>query len=96
MQNSKTKISRNVLDKFYDNSKNSPPKKIQANIITKSIERLIDKGLLVGFGEKTQYRLFINQIQLTREGNKVACQLLGRQTQLPLRLKKTTKKSSRA
>lgn len=92
LQYNKSKISRNIFDKFYDNSKNPPPQKIRANIITKSIERLIDKGLIVGFGEKTQHRLFITQIQLTNKGQKTACELLGQQTKLPLKLRKKIKK----
>lgn len=81
--NNKPRISRNVFEKFYVNEKSPPAKKIQANIITKSIERLIDNGLLVGFGEKTQHKLFIQQIKLTSVGKKNAQALLGKQTQLP-------------
>ena len=81
LQNDKARLSRNIFEKFYDNKKNSPSTKIRANIITKSIERLIDKGLLTGFGEKTQYKLFITHIKLTSRGKKIALKLLGEQTQ---------------
>jgi len=87
-QNSKTKMSRDIFYKFYDSEKKVPAKKIQANIVTKSIERLIDKGLLIGFGEKTQYKLFITHIQLTTLGKKTAQTLFGKQSKLPLRIKK--------
>jgi len=87
-QNSKTIVSRGIFDKFYDQTKKAPNKKIRSNIITKSIERLIDKGLLIGFGEKTQYKLFINQIKLTASGKKTAKTLFGQQSKLPLRIKK--------
>lgn len=75
------KVNRYVLSKFYDKEKNPPNKKIQTNIITKSIERIIDKGLAIGFGEKTQYKLFITHIKLTNRGKKIALKLLGEQTQ---------------
>jgi len=88
LQNNKLRVSRNVFEKFYDNKKTPPAKKIRTNIITKSIERLIDKGLLVGFGEKTQYKLFINQIKLTPQGKKTTQELFGKQVKLPLKMKK--------
>lgn len=88
LQNNKARLSRNIFEKFYDNKKNSPSTKIRANIITKSIERLIDKGLLTGFGEKTQHKLFITQVKLTTRGKKAAQNLFGQQVSLPLRIKK--------
>jgi hypothetical protein len=88
LQSNKVRVSRNVFEKFYDNIKKPPAKKIRTNIITKSIERLIDKGLIVGFGEKTQYKLFIIQIKLTLRGKKTAQNLFGQQEKLPLKIKK--------
>ncbi|MBT6691456.1 hypothetical protein HOB10_03955 [Candidatus Parcubacteria bacterium] len=88
LQSNRAKISRVVLEKFYSNIKKAPAKKIRANIITKSIERLIDKGLLVGFGEKTQHKLFIRHIKLTPKGKKITLGLLGKQAELPFRKKK--------
>lgn len=88
LQNNKPRVSRNVFEKFYDNIKKSPAKKIRANIITKSIERLIDKGLLSGFGEKTQHKLFISHVKLTPRGKKEAQLLFGQQSKLPLKIKK--------
>lgn len=88
LQNNKTLVSRNIFEKFYDNLKKPPAKKIRANIITKSLERLIEKGLMVGFGERTQHRWFIKQIQLTKAGKKSAYQLFGKQEKLPFKFKK--------
>lgn len=85
LQSNKARVSRALLDKFYTNKKSAPAQKIRANIITKSIERLIDKGLLVGFGEKTQHKLFIQQIRLTAKGKKTALGLLGQQAELPFK-----------
>ena len=87
LQSNKPKVSRIIFEKFYDNTKKTPAKKIRANIITKSIERLIDKGLIVGFGEKTQYKLFITQVKLTLRGKKATQLLFGQQVKLPLKLK---------
>ncbi|OGY94704.1 MAG: hypothetical protein A2406_02680 [Candidatus Komeilibacteria bacterium RIFOXYC1_FULL_37_11] len=87
-QNNKMIVHRGIFDKFYDNIKKAPNKKIRSNIITKSIERLIDKGLLIGFGEKTQYKLFINQVKFTASGKKTAQTLFGQQSKLPLKIKK--------
>ncbi|MCD4760828.1 hypothetical protein K8R42_02940 [bacterium] len=84
-QNKKPRVPRSIFENFYNKQKNPPSAKIRANIITKSIERLIDKGLLVGFGEKTQYKLFISQVRLTISGKKIAQTLFGQQTQLPFK-----------
>lgn len=84
----KNKVSRDIFDIFYNQTKPAPAKEIRANIITKSIERLIDKGLLIGFGEKTQFKLFIKQVKLTAQGKKIAQSLLGQQTTFPFIKKK--------
>lgn len=85
---SKNKVARSLLADFYKKHKNPPSQKIQTKIITKSIERLIEKGLLVGFGEKTQHKLFIKQIKFTPKGRKISQKLLGQQAQLPFGSKK--------
>lgn len=84
----RAKVNRSSFEAFYDNKKSAPAPKIRTNIITKSIERLIDKGLLVGFGEKTQYKLFINQVKFTPRGKKNTQKLFGQQTTLPFRKKR--------
>lgn len=81
----KPKVDRKLFSKFYNKTKNPPKIDIRTNIITKSIERLIDKGLLVGFGEKTQHKLFIDKVRLTLQGKKTAQLLLGQQEQLPFK-----------
>jgi len=87
-----SKTTRTVLEKFYDNKKNPPPQKIRVNIITTSIERLINKGLIVGFGEKTQHKLFIREIKLTAQGRQVAQVLLSQQAKLPFKKRSARKK----
>ncbi|MBT4850277.1 hypothetical protein HON36_05520 [Candidatus Parcubacteria bacterium] len=77
------RVSRDIFDSFYNFIKDPPSQKIRANIITKSMERLISRGLIAGFGEKTQHKLFIQYIRLTPLGRKTARQLLGTQSEFP-------------
>jgi len=85
----KIKIPRAVFETYYKNKKKKPNKKIQANNITRSIDRLIQRGLIMGYGEKTKHRLYIYEIRLAPAGRKTAKELLGKQTKLPF--KKYTK-----
>ncbi|MDD4607039.1 MAG: hypothetical protein PHS07_01690 [Patescibacteria group bacterium] len=82
----KGKYPRCDLVKFYENCQLAPKTEDQQRIITQSIERLIDKGLLIGFGEKTQYKLYLRQIKLTIEGRKLTKKLLGEQKKLPFKI----------
>ena len=56
------------LLKFYKNKKNKPDKKDQHNNITKSIERLIDRGLMIGYGRRTPKKWFMEKVELTTKG----------------------------
>lgn len=81
---SEKKVSRKKFDKFYDKKK-IPKSDVRIKIITKSIERLINKGLIVGFGERTQHKWYIKEIQLTSKGKQVTKKLFGEQIKLPLK-----------
>lgn len=81
------RISRTRLNNFYNKFKKTTKPELQTKIITKSIERLIDKELLVGFGERTKYKWFIKDIRLTRQGKKEAKKLLGEQLKIKFRKK---------
>ena len=59
----KLKVNRYNFNSFYNQKKKNPKKNLQIKIIPKSIERLIERGLLIGFGEKTQYKLMIMLIK---------------------------------
>jgi len=83
----KGKFSRGRLLKFYDKVKRKPKKEDQVNIITKSLERLIDKGFLIGYGVRTPKKWFIKEIKLTTTGRRAARRLQGEQQVLPLRAK---------
>ena len=73
------------MDRFYEKQKTKPKPEDQQNIITKSLERLIDKELLIGYGRRTPHKWFIEEIKLTRKGKKLAKKLLGEQQVLPFK-----------
>lgn len=83
-ENPKNRLNRQLFLHFYDNKKNTPSKELRTNIITKSIERLIEQGQLVGFGQKTQHKLFITHVKLSAKGKKTAKKLFGQQVELPI------------
>lgn len=83
-ENQKNRLARQVLRYYYAKAKHPPIPQLQTKIITKSLERLIDQGYLVGFGQKTQHKLFITHIKLTARGKKIAQKLLGQQAELPI------------
>jgi hypothetical protein len=79
-------IDKNTFFKFYENIKNKP-KDIE-NIIIKSLNRLIERDLIVAFCKKTKYKTFIDKILLTSHGKKIAQRLLGTQEMLPMKYKR--------
>ncbi|PIY95997.1 MAG: hypothetical protein COY66_05350 [Candidatus Kerfeldbacteria bacterium CG_4_10_14_0_8_um_filter_42_10] len=72
------------LKKFYRSQKQQPKKKDISGIITKSVERLIDKELMIGYGIRTPHKWFIKEIKLTPKGKKTAKKIRGEQQALPL------------
>jgi len=80
----KGKVSRSVFGKFYNGLK-KPTKLERIKIISKSIDRLIGKGLLIGFGQKTQYKWFMKEVSLTRLGRQITKKLMGEQRELPFK-----------
>ena len=76
---------------FYKDVKKKPSKEDQHNIITKSLMRLIRKDLLVGFGEITCEKIFVEKVRLTRAGRGEIKRLLDKQQKLPLKMKKSNK-----
>ena len=77
-------FSRRGMVKFYQYHKPAPSSKDQQNIITKSIERLIDKGFLIGYGRRTPQKWFIESIALTSLGRRAGRKFMGEQQALPL------------
>jgi len=81
------RYARGKLKKFYVGTGKTKVKDA-TKIITRSLERLIDKGLMVGYGERTRHKWFIKEVQLTRSGKRLAKKLLGEQQSLPFKKKK--------
>ena len=81
-------ISKSKLEKFYGSKKDKPKVKDMINIVTKSVERLIKKELVIGYGWKTSHKWFIRQVKLTPKGTKIAKRLFGIQQKLPFKKKK--------
>ena len=57
------------------------------NIITNSLENLIDKGMLIGYGVRTPQKWYIKEVKLTTVGRRTARRLLGEQQKLPLKVR---------
>ncbi len=88
------KFGRDKLLRFYATSSyakattgksKKPKKEDRVNIITKSLERLVDREFLIGYGTRTPHKWFIKEIRLTKKGEKEAKRLLGEQQKLPFK-----------
>lgn len=84
----KTKVNRHKFMKFYDKVKKAPNKELQIKIISRSLERLINRGILVGFGERTKHKRYIKEVKFTPVGRKIARKLQGEQVELPFKKRK--------
>jgi hypothetical protein len=93
--NGQPKINRVSFPRFYDSHKQKPTKGDIVNIITKSLESLIDKELMVGYGVRTPHKWYIKEVKLMPKGRRLARQLLGQQQSLPF-LKKSKSKNQTA
>ncbi len=81
------RVVRTAFMDFYRKQPGSPSAKDQQDSVTKSLERLIDKGLMVGYGRRTPKKWFIDEVALTAKGRKETKKLLGKQQKLPLKSK---------
>lgn len=81
-------VARGGFARFYDSQPTKPKEGDVVNIITKSLESLIDKGFMVGYGVRTPQKWYIKEVRLLPAGRKVARKLLGEQQILPLKLRK--------
>lgn len=80
------KSGREAFIEFYKMNKDQPSHDDQMNAVTKAIERLIDRELLVGYGLRTPHKWYIREARLTPKGRKAAKELLGKQQSLPLKV----------
>ena len=87
----KRSVPKERLLNFYADKSAKPKLEDQINIITKSAERLINSGLARGLGIKTAEKWFIREVILTPLVVKRARQLLGRQQELPFKIKTKNK-----
>lgn len=81
-QRKQLRIDRKLFTAFYNTTK--PPQSVQDSL-TRSLERLIDKGLMIGFGRRTPRKWFVEEVRLTPTGRKFAKVALGVQQRLPLK-----------
>ncbi|MFZ2190512.1 MAG: hypothetical protein WA057_06660 [Candidatus Magasanikiibacteriota bacterium] len=96
------KLDRKVFRSFYgktiesfDSAQDKPAKeksfsfaqdKYKESIITRSLEHLIDREFMTGFGRRTPHKWFITHVSLTKKGTKISQDLLNeRQEKLPLK-----------
>lgn len=84
----KGKVTRAQFLKYYDKQKNKPQRDDQQRAVSKSIERLIDKKLMIGYGRRTPEKWFIEAVQLTAVGKRQVKKLFGTQQTLPFKKKK--------
>ncbi|MEK7497099.1 MAG: hypothetical protein AAB657_04345 [Patescibacteria group bacterium] len=82
-------IKRGIFVHFYDEQKLRPKAGDLVNIITKSLECLINKGLLTGYGVRTPQKWYIKEVKLTVVGRRTTRRLLGEQQKLPLKVSKS-------
>jgi hypothetical protein len=77
-------LQRAVILDFYLGDSPAKESSRQKNI-TQSLERLIDRELLTGFGKRTPHKWFITGIKLTPKGLKIAKKIQGEQLKLKLK-----------
>lgn len=75
----KPRVPRSPFTKFYTRSIHP-----DADSITVSLERLIDRGFLIGYGRRTPKKWFIEEVKLTPLGRRTARATYGQQQHLPL------------
>lgn len=77
------KVTLRACKQFYLRVNTKPTLHDQANSISRSIERLIEKGMLKGRGRRTAEKWFLEEVALTSIGRKHVRTLLFQQP-LPL------------
>lgn len=78
-------VGRSGFARFYDKQEKKPKGQDIMNIITKSLESLIDKGFMVGYGVRTPQKWYIKEVKLLPVGRRTARKLLGEQQMLPFK-----------
>ena len=79
------RVHRTLFEDEYRRLNPSASQKDVVDAITSAMERLISRGLAVGYGYKTQYKLFLTTLRLTPLGRRTAKKLKPKpQQMLPL------------
>lgn len=78
----RVRVPRQALTEFRRRGKTV---RHPAEVLSHSIERLIDRGLVIGFGHRTQDKWFVESIRLTAAGRRQARAILSAQASLPLK-----------
>ncbi len=81
-------VPRQTFMRHYQGLAHPPKRDDQVNSLTKSLESLIDRSLLKGYGVRTPRKWFISKVKLTPLGKKTARRLMSNQPPLPLPWKK--------
>ena len=58
---------------------------LHTKIITRSIETLIDRELMTGYGVRTAHKWFIREVSLTNQGKRLAKKMSGEQLKFKFR-----------
>lgn len=82
----KGRLKKKHLEQWYANASHQYLMTFRdaQNIITKTLERMIDNGVLVGYGVRTSQKWYIHEVRLTPEGRTLAKKLRGVQQVLAL------------
>ncbi len=89
------RVGRTLFLRFYDSAESGSKEQLRGKIITHSLERLIDRGYMTGFGHRTKEKWFIDAVELTPLGKRQARLLIAQQQRLPLRKKPGRKPKQR-
>lgn len=77
------RVGRDRFDRIHDIAVTRA--KDPVDVVTKALERMVDRGLLVAYGVRTKEKWFIREVRCTPQGRRVARQLRGQQQALPFR-----------
>ncbi len=68
----KPRVHRTLFEDEYRRRNPDASAKDVADGVTGAMDRLIDRGLAVGYGYRTQHKMFLTTLRLTPEGRRVA------------------------
>lgn len=84
----RAQVSRNAFLDYYKSIKKKPSLEDRINAVTKALEKMIRRNLIIASGIKTAEKFFIKTVRLTPEGRREAKKLNGEQQTLPINIKK--------